>query len=141
MILVLHFALTCAMFGLIWLVQIVNYPMFAEVPVRTFTRYEKRHVQRVTYVVGPLMLGEALTGIAWLAVATAEPARGFALAGALLLLLIWLSTAFLQVPLHARLEQAYDPRLHRRLVMTNWVRTWAWTARALVLFLALLSQV
>ena len=138
-VLVLHFAVTWAMVGLIWLVQVVNYPLFATVPAREFTRYERRHVRRITFVVGPLMLAEALTGVVLLAVAHDGFPRAVAEIGALLLLVIWLSTAFLQVPLHGRLGEAYDARLHRRLVATNWLRTWAWTARGLLLGLALLQ--
>lgn len=140
-LLVLNLVLTWAMVGLIWLVQIVNYPMFAEVPAGRFKRYEKRHVQRITYVVGPLMVGEALTGIALLVAAPTSGVLIVAEVGVLLLLVIWLSTAFLQVPLHAKLETAYDPALHRRLVLTNWVRTWAWTARGLLLLSAILVLV
>lgn len=138
-ILVLHFAVTWAMVGLIWLVQVVNYPLFAEVPADRFRRYEKRHVQRIGYVVGPLMVAEALTAVLLLALAPTDAMRSVALIGALLLLAIWLSTAFLQVPLHGKLEAAYDAAIHRRLVLTNWVRTWAWTARGLLLLLALLA--
>jgi hypothetical protein len=46
--------------------------------------------------------------------------------------LVWLSTAFVQVPLHARLSAGFDTRAHRRLVATNWVRTLSWTARGLL---------
>ena len=138
-ILILHFAVTWAMVGLIWLVQVVNYPLFAEVPASRFQRYEKRHVQRIGFVVGPLMVAEALTGVLLLALAPTAALHGVAVAGALLLLTIWLSTAFLQVPLHAKLEAAYDEAVHRRLILTNWVRTWAWTARGVLLLLALLA--
>ena len=140
-ILILHFALTWAMVGLIWLVQIVNYPMFAEVPAVRFPRYERRHVRRITFVVGPLMLGEALTGVLLLAVAEPGGVRVAAEVGALLLVVIWLATAFLLVPLHRQLEETYDEQLQRRLVHANWVRTAAWTARGLLLLLALLLLV
>ena len=138
-LLVLHFAITWAMVGLIWLVQVVNYPLFAEVPADRFPRYEKRHVQRIGFVVGPLMLAEALTGVLLLVLAPTDPVRSVAVIGAVLLLVIWLSTAFLQVPLHGKLEAAYDEATHRRLVLTNWVRTGAWTARGLLLLLAVLA--
>ena len=57
-------------------------------------------------------------------------------AGVVLVGVIWASTAFVQVPLHARLA-VFDPDAQARLVATNWVRTAAWTLRAgLVLWLA-----
>ncbi|MEM1334101.1 MAG: hypothetical protein AAGG08_11635, partial [Actinomycetota bacterium] len=42
-------------------------------------------------------------------------------------------TAFVSVPLHERLTSVYDDDAVRRLVSTNWWRTAAWTARAIVL--------
>jgi hypothetical protein len=51
---------------------------------------------------------------------------------------IWASTALWQVPAHRRLEHGFDPRVHGRLVSTNWVRTAAWSARGVVA-LALLA--
>jgi len=57
--------------------------------------------------------------------------------GIALLLLIWLSTAVLQVPAHHRLGSGFDPATHRRLVLTNWVRTWAWSARGVLALLLL----
>jgi hypothetical protein len=44
----------------------------------------------------------------------------------------------LQVPLHTRLARGFDPAAHRQLVRTNWLRTLAWTLRALLLLPALL---
>ena len=57
-----------------------------------------------------------------------------------LIFVIWLSTAILQVPLHRKLELGgYDARVIRRLVATNWLRTLAWSARAVLVLLALIE--
>jgi hypothetical protein len=42
------------------------------------------------------------------------------------------TTAFVSVPLHEQLTERFDPEAHGRLVATNWIRTAAWTTRALV---------
>ena len=52
--------------------------------------------------------------------------------GVVLLLVIWLSTALIQVPQHRDLSLTFSPMLHRRLVAVNWVRTVAWSARCLI---------
>ena len=52
--------------------------------------------------------------------------------GLFLLLVIWLSTALLQVPCHNRLVNGFDPKIHHRLVKTNWIRTVAWSLRAII---------
>ncbi len=42
-------------------------------------------------------------------------------------------TAFVSAPLHGRLADRFDPVLHKRLVDTNWIRTAAWSGRAVLL--------
>jgi hypothetical protein len=55
----------------------------------------------------------------------------------------WLSTAFVQVPLHAALPSAAgDERaaLIARLVASNWLRTAAWTLRGVLLVWGTVSR-
>ena len=58
LILLLQAASTLAMVGLIWFVQIVHYPLFAQVGREGFSGYEQAHQNRTTFVVAPLMLVE-----------------------------------------------------------------------------------
>lgn len=119
---------TVVMVGIIWFVQVVHYPMFALVGSREFPVWQRRNTRRTGYVVGPPMLVELGSATALLIM------RGdrLAVTGAVLLAVIWASTALLQVPAHNRLERGFDARVHRRLVRTNWVRTVCWTARGVV---------
>lgn len=130
MLFFIHFAVTCALAGLIWVVQLVVYPAFQDVERSRFVLWHAAYTQRVAYLVGPLMGIELVTGMAWLA---ARPGDSFALAGAGLIVVNWVSTAFIQVPLHRRLEAGFEADVHRRLVATNWIRTVAWTVRAALL--------
>ncbi len=132
LILSLHCASTLALFGLIWFVQVVHYPLFSLVGREHFVEYERLHQMRTTWVVAPLMSIEALTASLILVSNLTSPERTLAWFGWILLLLIWLSTAFLQVPLHRRLAAGYDSRTATRLVRSNWVRTIAWTVRGVV---------
>lgn len=126
------------MCGLIWFVQIVHYPLFKRVPESGFATYEQAHTRLTGRVVLPVMLAELGTAIL-LSFNPAEilPIR-FALANLSGLLLVWASTFFLQVPLHQRLSKRFDARDHRKLVLTNWIRTVLWTIRfgALVIWAA-----
>jgi len=133
-----NLASTLFMTGVIWFVQIVHYPLFGAVGADGFAAYEQAHSARTTWVVLPPMLVEALTAL--LLVLHPDPAvpRGVAWAGLALVALIWLSTFFWQVPRHALLAGGFDPAAHRFLVLSNWARTAAWTARA-VLLLAVAS--
>lgn len=129
-----HAVVTLAMAGIVWFVQVVHYPLFREVGREAFPAFHARHTRRTGWVVGPLMLMEA---VAAAALVLADP-WGFSprallpWAGIALLALVWTSTWAIQVPLHARLAAAYDERTARTLERTNWIRTAGWTARAAV---------
>lgn len=124
---------TWYMVGLIWMVQIVHYPLMGRVGEETFARYEMEHSRKITPIVGVPMLVELLTA-AWMVFA-APPSlpRWVAVAGLTLVVLIWLSTALVQVPCHQRLAAGFDADAHQTLVRTNWFRTLLWTLRGLVL--------
>lgn len=133
-----HLAATLFMAGVIWVVQVVHYPLFALVGAVGFSRYAQSHAEKITYVVLPAMLAELASSVALVAWAprgqTLLPAAGLALVG-----LIWASTFFIQVPLHTRLAEGFDEPTHRRLVATNWVRTGLWSIRAVLAFTLALS--
>jgi hypothetical protein len=139
-ILIAHAASTLMMTGLIWFVQVVHYPLFARVGGAEFTVYAALHQRLTTVIVGPLMLTEALTA-GWLALRPPEGVGpALPIAGLGLVALLWLSTAFLQVPCHRRLSLGFDARAGRRLVRTNWLRTAAWTARSAIAMALLLPS-
>jgi hypothetical protein len=122
-------AATMAMVGVIWFAQLVHYPLLSRVDSPSFPDYELSNMHKTGWVVGPLMLTEAFTALTMLCYLP-EGIRPFqAWLGLCLLIVIWVSTAWLQVPLHKRLLTGFDPKVHRRLVRTNWIRTWAWSAR------------
>ncbi len=120
---------TFAMTGLIWLIQVVQYPLMSEVGESSFVQYERGHCDRITPIVLPLMTAELLAAavLAW------KPLPGHStvlIAAFVALLLIWASTFFIQVPVHNQLCQAFNAELHRRLVQSNWIRTVLWSARS-----------
>jgi hypothetical protein len=130
-LLLVHAFATCAMAGLIGFVQIVHYPLFARVGAREFGPYHERHTGWTALVVAPLMGIEMLAATR---IALAPPAgvdRSFAWSAFAVLLAIWLATAGLSVPLHARLAAGRCEIAIRRLVATNWIRTVGWFARSL----------
>lgn len=120
------------MTGLIWFVQVVHYPLFAFVQPDTFKEYEARHTGRTTIVVGPVMLVELGCSLALLGFRPAPVPLWAVWTGVLLLAVIWLSTFFISVPCHSELAKGFNPRAARALVRTNWIRTFAWTLRALL---------
>ncbi len=132
-------AATVFMTGLIWFVQIVHYPLFADVGDAYLVRYARRHGTLTGYVVGGPMLLELATSLVALAPSFRPSflSAVSAAASALLVLLLWLSTGLVQVPLHERLGRRHDPACIVQLVSSNWIRTAAWTARSVLLLACL----
>ncbi len=131
-ILVAQIASTLFMAGVIAVVQVVHYPLFARVGASAFAAYEVEHRMRISFVVMLPMLVELGTAawIAWRPPPSVPPwSAWFGLA---LLAVVWLSTFFLQVPLHERLSRGFDPVAIAALVRGNAIRTAAWSLRALL---------
>lgn len=126
----LHLVATSAMLGLIWMIQVVHYPLFARVSKDSYVDYQAEHVRKITYVVLPLMACELATGAIFCFAAHSLMVRHWAWLAALVLLgVIWVSTALVQVPLHNQLASGFHPQVHQQLVKSNWMRTIAWTLR------------
>ena len=132
-VLILQLVSTLAMTGIIWFVQIVHYPLFGKVGATSFHAYEQSHLHRTTIVVAPLMLTEAITALVLLWICPITIPLEAVVAGLLLVLLVWASTFFTQVPIHGKLSKSFDAVTHRRLVQWNWVRTIGWSARSVLI--------
>ncbi|CAM3218575.1 DUF1772 domain-containing protein [Deinococcus saxicola] len=127
MLLVIHAALTWALVGLILTIQLVHYPLFSRVGAGGYAAYQREHITRITWLVAPLMLAELATEAA-LVLRPPAPLSA-ASAGLGLVILIWVSTAVAQSPVHGRRTTGFDAALHARLVTTNWLRTVLWLLR------------
>ncbi len=129
----LDVAATLFMWGVIWTVQRVHYPLFARVGAENWAEYHNAHTRLMTLVVLPAMATElgtssllALTRPPWLSPPLLW--AGFACA-----VLTWGVTFFVSVPLHDTLSRGFDASAVARLVATNWLRTVFWTAHAVIL--------
>lgn len=131
-LLLIQMLVTGFMTGLIWFVQVVHYPLFASVGRSEFAQYEDRHTKRTTLIVAPMMLAEAAVALALLIAAPPGTLQSLALLGAALLLVIWLSTALVQVPCHRQLCHGFARPIAHRLNVTNWIRTVSWSLRAAI---------
>ena len=124
-----HLISTLFMAGLIVFVQVVHYPLMAKVGASSWVAYETEHTVRTGWVVIPPMCAELFSACWIFTYASTERTQRIALLGLVLLAVIWLSTAILQAPAHKELSRGYDDKVHRRLVRSNWIRTFAWLAR------------
>jgi hypothetical protein len=157
-----HCCMAWTMVGMIWMVQLVHYPLMR----RVSRAYHEQHMDVMGAFVAPLMLLDlvlatlpclgdlggigrgildAVPALRDLAVVPRERAWG----GAGLLGIVWVSTAALSVPTHEALlsllrsidsddcedaagTKAQREALWHRLVRTNWVRVAFWSLRGLL---------
>lgn len=126
--------------GLIWTIQVVHYNLFDRVGQQEFKQYEADHNRLITPIVGPPMLVEIATAGLLLTMAPAGLPRWAAVAGFVMVIVIWLSTAFIQVPCHTQLLEDFNEAAYRKLVLSNWIRTVLWTARGLLMGFFLLQM-
>lgn len=128
----LHAAATLVMVGLIWVVQVVHYPLFENVGAEAYPGYQSRHIDRIgALLVVPWGL-EGVSIVALLVVAKERLMRRLAIAGAALMGLILAVTMIWAAPVHGELLDGFDAEQHDRLLASNLVRTLLWTARGVV---------
>jgi hypothetical protein len=128
---------TWYMIGVIWMVQLVHYPLFEKVGRDNFAHYEKAHVGRMSFVVMPAMLIELFSSLGlFLFDQNAIYVGSF-----VLLVVAWVVTFFFSVPAHRKLSALFDQKAFKSLLQTNWIRALAWSSRGLLLLYALLERV
>jgi len=132
-LLLIHFLAAVVMTPVIWFVQLVAYPLLAHVGDDAFPVYAAEYQRRIGWIVIGPMIVELATAVglaAWFPGLYRSPAVAVA---TVLLAIAWVSTFFWQVPLHQKLLTGLDQRTVRQLVRSNWLRTFAWTTRAILL--------
>lgn len=121
------------MLVLIWLVQLVIYPSLASMTTATLREWHPMYTRKVTYIVLPLMLSQAVLAVLWL-----HYVGGLhSIIHTILIAVAWLITFGISVPLHNSIEDSTNPALSViRLISTNWYRTFLWSTAFLVSVLA-----
>ena len=128
-LILLHLFATLGMVGVIWTVQLVIYPLFNHIGSDSFHDYHARYMSRITWIVGPLMLVELITGFLLCYLFWTSGYRSVLIINTALVGSIWLVTALLQVPAHRALSGQYSESGVDSLVRGNWIRTVIWTVR------------
>ena len=124
---------TCYFVGLIWTIQLVQYPLFAAVGRESFLAYHAEHSQRIVFALGlPFLLSIASAFLLFWLHPISAPFWAILL-NLLLACSVWVLTALIHVPLHRSLGAGYSAAIIQRLMSTNWLRTAVWTAQGLLL--------
>lgn len=119
-----YVASTLVLVGLIWFVQVVHCPRFAQVGKDYFADFPAAHVRSTTWVVGLPMLVGAVTSVV---LAGSPPSQELAIAcwiGLALVVAIWLSTVLFQVPKQHALRDGFDSSRPGRPRTVNLPRRW-----------------
>jgi len=130
--LLLETTATIFMAGVLWTMQLLNYPLLALVGTKVFPRYEAAHNRRFALVVVPGVLAVAAGGIGLVATRPGQVPLWAPAGGLALLLLVIISTAALQGRQHGALAAGFDQRPHSLLVRSNWIRVAAWSGAAAI---------
>ena len=114
-------------FGMVvvlWLVQLVIYPSFLRCELIQLVDWHRAYSTRVAWVIIPPMFAQ-LPVVGWL---TYKQPNAFNLAALAALLVCWILTFAVSVPLHRKIDSG-DTRAAtvERLIRTNWPRTILWS--------------
>ena len=123
-----NFFISSFMFGIIMVTQIINYPLFLEVNNENFSNYHYYYVRKISILVIPIMLAEFLISLALLFFIDSY----LSLVTLIIIVLIFLSTFFIQVPIHNKIKSGSDFYLFRKLINTNWISTLLWFTKCLI---------
>ena len=135
-LILLNFIVTLTMLSIIMVTQIVSYPLFLNVDEKIFTSYHSEYVKRITIIVMPIMIIELALTIMLYYVLDGFLSQVFLIS----LVMIFISTVIIQVPIHNKLKFSYDEYLAKKLIKTNWIRTFLWSLKALICYNIIIKE-
>ena len=123
---------SAAMAGVIAAVQLIIYPSFFDIPSGSFVAYHQWYSEKITKIVGPLMVVELGTSFLSVAVFPAGRWRYLAVVSAGFAIALWAVTGLVQLPQHSRLSNGYNAEIIENLVRGNWIRLWLWQVKLVI---------
>ena len=125
-----NFFISAFMFGLILTTQIVSYPMFLNVE-KNFSVYHMNYVNKISTIAAPFMIFEFLLSLIFVFLIGSYTS----ISSFLIMVLIFLCTFFIQVPIHEKLKNSFNISLCNRLIKTNWIRVFLWLFKCVTSFM------
>ena len=125
-----NFFISAFMFGLILTTQIVSYPMFLNVE-KNFSAYHMNYVNKISTIAAPFMIIEFLLSLIFVFLIGSYTS----ISSFLIMVLIFLCTFFIQVPIHEKLKNSFNISLCNRLIKTNWIRVFLWLFKCVTSFM------
>ena len=124
-----NFFISAFMFGLILTTQIVSYPMFLNVE-KNFSVYHMHYVNKISTIAAPFMIIEFSLSLLFVFLIGSYTS----ISSFLIMVLIFLCTFFIQVPIHEKLKNSFNISLCNRLIKTNWIRVFLWLFKCVTSF-------
>ena len=124
-----NFFISAFMFGLILTTQIVSYPMFINVE-KNISAYHMNYVNKISTIAAPFMIIEFSLSLLFVFLIGSYTS----ISSFLIMVLIFLCTFFIQVPIHEKLKNSFNISLCNRLIKTNWIRVFLWLFKCVTSF-------
>jgi hypothetical protein len=137
---VITLGLTLYMTGMIWSMQVLEYPLFALVGPKEFPAYHRRHNRGLPVFVILPSLAAFVSAVVLIFIRPARLPLWSSIVVAAIDLVVVVVTVARGAPLHSKLDrEGYSETVIRQLVQGNWIRTILWTVNA-ILLLVLTAQ-
>ena len=128
-ILLFQIVINVYLLGVIIMTQFITYPTFLIIDKNSFNKYHRKYVNIISSIVAPAMILEISSLILLVYLS-----KDFLLVKSLILLLcIWLTTFIIMVPSHNILSRKNDSKEIKKLININWVRTFLWSVKLIVM--------
>ncbi len=133
--------MTWMMVGIIFFVQAVYLPLYKRFKAH-LTKYEKKDLIHMGYLIGPIHFIESITAIILVfTFKTNHLYRLFALINVSLMILIWFVNWIIRLRHHKK-DLLFIHKMHNIMLTSNWFRTICWSLRGFaVLMMILVSNV
>ena len=115
--------------SLVFMTQFITYPTFLNIDKDKFSDYHRKYVNKISFIVAPVMLIELLT----LSLIAYFSSEFLIIKSLFLLLVIWLTTFFIMIPSHNIISKSFNIKEIKSLINYNWIRTILWSFKLLVI--------
>ena len=117
------------MIGVILITQLITYPSFLNIDKHKFVNFHNNYVRSISLVAVPTMTLELLT----LVYMNLYINNLIFMKSLLVLIVIWLVTFIIIVPIHNQLSKKFEIEKIISLIRYNWIRTVLWTSKIFII--------
>ena len=125
----IHLICNSIMIGVILMTQLITYPSFLKIDKNEFVSFHNNYVKNISIVSVPTMSLELLT-IVYMNVYINNL---LFMKSLLVLIVIWLVTFIIIVPIHNQLSKKLEIEKIVSLIRYNWIRTVLWTSKIFII--------